>query len=86
MATVQQNIKNDYNLLLVKEAILKVNKDNNAYYALQEEFNKMLKGLIYNHDLSLLNSKQLLKLCGWVNTHRPMALHAFLYYAEKFAE
>lgn len=86
MATVQQNIKNDYKALVTKEADLKANSGNDAYYKLQEEFNKMLKGLIYNYDLSLLTSKQLLKICGWVNTPRPMALHTFLYYAEKFAD
>ena len=86
MATIQQNIKNGWEALEIKHTHLKANNQGDEYYPIQEEFKNMLKGFIYDHDLSLLTSKQLLKLCGWVNSHQPIAPHKFLSYCERFSE
>lgn len=86
MSTIQHNLNTRWQKLLAKNDELKANNQSDAYYPLQSQFKEMLKGFIYDHDLSLLSSKQLLKLCGWVNSHQPIALHRFLSYCERFAE
>ena len=86
MTTIQQNINKGWEALEDKHTHLKANNQGDEYYPIQEEFKKMLTAFIYDHDLSLLTSKQLLKLGGWVNSHRPMEPHRFLSYCEKFAD
>lgn len=52
------------------------------FYRTQPVFNKMLCDYIRNSDFSQLKTKQVLQLCGWVQSHRPMALHSFLIYCQ----
>ena len=60
------------------------NNGDDKYYSLQEVFKGQLLEFIRT-DFSNLKTNQLLQLCGWVQTHRPIALHTFLIYCERLA-
>lgn len=59
--------------------------DGDAYYKKLDNVKIVLANMIRNIDLSILKPKQILKICGWVQSYRPMALHSFLIYCERYS-
>lgn len=72
-------IKKEFKQLLKVEKEMKAQSDNDGYYPLQEQLKKELRDFI-REDFSSLKSKEILKVCSLVNSHRPVALHTFLIY------
>lgn len=71
-------VKEQYKAILALEKEMKKYSDD-RYDDLQDKLKKALISFIRD-DFSVLNSKQILKLCSLVNSHRPVALHTFLIY------
>lgn len=70
-----------FNALLLSEKEMKT-KEGNEYYNLLEILKSKLAEFL-RKDFSILNTRQLLKLCSMVGSYRPVALHTFLIYCSQ---
>lgn len=77
-------IRKQYKKLLGLEHIMKHSTGDN-YFTMQDKLKKEMI-VFLRLDFSCLSSKQMLKLCALVSTHRPVAPHAFLSYCSSLIE
>ncbi len=77
--TQHQSIKAAFKEILKIESKMLSNSGTDKYYELQNELKALLQTFIRS-DFNSLSTKQLLKLCSLVGSHRPCALHTFLIY------
>jgi hypothetical protein len=83
--TTHQPVKAAFREILTMERKMIKQSGNDAYYTLQKELNTLLLEFM-RLDFSVLSTKQLLKLCSLVSSHRPCALHTFLIYCSNLSE
>jgi hypothetical protein len=83
--TTQQDVKSVFKAILIAERRMISLRNSDEYYTLQKELNGLLSKFI-RLDFSVLSTKQLLKLCALVNSHRPCALHTFLIHCSNLIE
>jgi hypothetical protein len=85
MTTQQQSVKAAFKEILKMESKMLANNGTDKYYELQNELKALLQTFMRS-DFSVLSTKQLLKLCSLVGSHRPCALHTFLIYCSNLIE
>lgn len=83
--TTQQSVKSAFRAILAMERKMIKQSGNDTYYALQKELNALLLEFMRS-DFSVLSTKQLLKLCSLVGSHRPCPLHTFLIYLSNLSD
>ncbi len=79
MSTTVKTVKQKWSDINKRVKLLK-SQEGEEYYKMLEYVKIDLSHFIRENDLSELSTIQLLHLCGWVQSYRPMALHTFLIY------
>jgi hypothetical protein len=79
-----EHTKNQYRKIKAAEKLLSSNTQGAGYYQQRDEFTERLREFLRGGEwVQALSKAELIQVCAWESTYRPMQPHMFLNYFSK---